>query len=124
MARRPGGFGNAKRYVQWAKKHYGDVMTSERQLILEEEIATTDELVERLRASHHYWDGPSRTWGFRGQANACWPLMPTAFRISWDSFLPVNKISTKSDKLKAQQINEKQAFERFVELADRIDMTP
>ena len=48
-----------------------------------QEIAcsTATEFVERLRITHELWGGqPAWDWGFRGQGNADWDLLPSAFR--------------------------------------------
>ena len=41
---------------------------------------TAEEFVSYVRSSHPLWEGPSRKWGFRGQADTSWRLVPKAFR--------------------------------------------
>src|SRR5262245_58271240 len=39
------------------------------------------EFVERLHITHELWGGqPAWDWGFRGQGNSDWDLLPSAFR--------------------------------------------
>lgn len=96
-------------------------MYSPDELCVSEIVEDVDLLIEIMRPSHEYWDGPGNTWAFRGQSDASWQLWPTAFRNDvWNGFLPPSKISRDQDPLKAQQYNEKNAFQRFIELADRI----
>ena len=43
--------------------------------------STAFEFVSRLRITDDLWGGQlAWDWGFRGQGNADWPLLPSAFR--------------------------------------------
>ena len=49
---------------------------------MQEIVCTTaTEFVERLRITDELWGGqPAWDWGFRGQGDADWDLLPSAFR--------------------------------------------
>lgn len=55
-----------------------------------EEIAfqNAHDFLRYLQLSAPHWgDGPAGTWVFRGQGNADWPLLPSAWRDPWHSLL-------------------------------------
>lgn len=86
----------------------------------EEDIDSAEKFLDCLRPSHPSWSGRSQLWGFRGQSDAIWHLVPSAFREDFQNYLPREKQANDDDKWKAQQRNEFFAFEDFVRLADQI----
>ena len=79
---------------------------------------TALELIELLRRTHERWYGPRELWGFRGQGDACWRLVPSAFRDGWETCLPRRLRSSADEAVVRQQHNEWEAFLRFFRLAD------
>lgn len=43
---------------------------------------TAEDFLSKLAPNSSHWNGDSWKWAYRGQANARWPLVPSAFR--WD----------------------------------------
>ena len=77
------------------------------------------ELLEHLRKSHQLWSGPGK-WGFRGQSDESWALVPKAYRDNWEDWLGSDFRRTPDDPRRAQNSNECEAFLRFLRLADSI----
>ena len=93
-------------------------------------ISDAREFLETLRLSHPIWgntlpgntDWVTReTWGFRGQSNANWSLIPTAFREpTMLGFRPSSASPTKTSY--SQQEQERRALIDFLFFADRIGL--
>ncbi len=55
--------------------------------VIRHEELPPDLLLARFQPDHPDWDGSIDQWIFRGQADATWPLLPTAHRDeSWVDF--------------------------------------
>ena len=81
-------------------------------------VDTALELIELLRGTHNRWRGHREQWGFRGQADSKWRLVPSAFRDGWEASLPKCLRSPAEEAIVRQQHNEWEAFLRFFRLAD------
>ncbi len=81
-------------------------------------VDTALELIELLRGTHNLWRGHREQWGFRGQADSKWRLVPSAFRDGWEACLPKCLRSPAEEAVVRQQHNEWEAFLRFFRLAD------
>jgi len=85
---------------------------------------SASEFLSLLRTSHPLWGGqPSWDWGFRGQGNADWPLLPSAFR-------PGAKLSFADDSVEGpcsdedeQDRREYKLIQHFLYLADRVGLS-
>jgi hypothetical protein len=51
-------------------------------VLRETHFCTAEEFVDALRPRSDIWEGEPRSWIFRGQENADWPLMASALRAS------------------------------------------
>ena len=51
-------------------------------VLRETQFSTAEEFVDALRPRSDIWEGEPRSWSFRGQGNADWPLMASALRAS------------------------------------------
>lgn len=93
-------------------------------------LLSAKDFLDTLRLSHPIWNIslPGNTewinrevWGFRGQANATWSLVPTAFRSSTTlGFRPSSRppVLTSYD----QQNQERRALNDFLFFADRVGL--
>jgi hypothetical protein len=89
---------------------------------------TAAEFIARLRITDDLWGGQQAwDWGFRGQGNAAWPLLPSAFRngtklsyqdetISAPVPVPTNAQSG------SQEYYEYKLIQHFLYLADRVGL--
>lgn len=76
------------------------------------------DLVALLRRTHELWYGPREVWGFRGQGDSTWQLVPSAFREGWETWLPANMVSPSEKPEDAQNQNEWHAYLHFYRLAN------
>ena len=90
------------------------------ELFVVERIEDAEQILELLQMSHPNWSGPSQSWGFRGQSDCAWQLVPSALRPSFKEYLPPSRRSVDATEDRAQNWNEFFAFEDFVKLADQI----
>jgi FRG domain-containing protein len=85
---------------------------------------TAADFVERLRITHELWGGqPAWDWGFRGQGNADWNLLPSAFR---DGTLLSYANATLKAPIKLlgdQHWCEFKLIQHFLYLADRVGLS-
>lgn len=81
-------------------------------------VKNASDLIDLLRPTNRLWAGQNAHWGFRGQSDSTWQLVPRALRVDWQSFLPSKMQSSLSNPMKRQVDNECKAFLRFFELAD------
>lgn len=85
---------------------------------------TADEFISLLRITHELWGGqPSWDWGFRGQANAEWALLPSAFRGGTILSYADEAIKAPVPNLAAQGYREYKLIQHFLYLADRVGLT-
>lgn len=93
-------------------------------------IASAKEFLETLRLSHPTWNIslPGNTnwisreaWGFRGQSNAMWSLVPTAFRPNTTLGFKPNSQSPALASFD-QQHQERRALNDFLFFADRVGL--
>lgn len=92
-------------------------MVGEEQAVQEHTIGSVQELLELLRPSHEFWRGPYKLWGFRGQPDSSWNLVPPAFRPGFGGYVSPDEGETDRE---TQIRNELAAFEEFVFLADEV----
>lgn len=93
-------------------------------------LSSAKDFLDILRLSHPIWNIslPGNTdwvnrevWGFRGQSETVWPLVPTAFRASTTlGFRPSSQPPTY--KTYDQQHQERRALNDFLFFADRIGL--
>lgn len=93
-------------------------------------IPSAEDFLDTLRLSHPIWNIslPGNTnwinrevWGFRGQADATWSLVPTAFRKSTTlGFRPSSQPPTFT--FDSQQHQERRALNDFLFFADRLGL--
>ena len=91
-----------------------------------QEIAcsTATEFVERLRITHELWGGqPAWDWGFRGQGNADWDLLPSAFREGTLLSYANSTYSAPIPSLGEQHWCEFKLIQHFLYLADRVGLS-
>jgi len=82
------------------------------------------EFVERLHITHELWGGqPAWDWGFRGQGNADWDLLPSAFREG--TLLSYANSTSKAPipQLGDQHYSEFKLIQHFLYLADRVGLS-
>jgi FRG domain len=85
---------------------------------------TATEFVERLRITHELWGGqPAWDWGFRGQGNADWALLPSAFRKGTLLSYASSSFSAPIPKLREQHYCEFKLIQHFLYLADRVGLS-
>lgn len=85
---------------------------------------TADEFVSRLRITHELWGGqPSWDWGFRGQGNADWPLLPSAFRPGTKLSYADETITAPRTDIDEQHHLEYKLIQHFLYLADRVGLS-
>lgn len=97
-------------------------MQESEELIEDIRCSSAEDLVSRLRPEHSAWRRVRTSWAFRGQACSHWRLEARAFRAhrdGWDDCLPKRLLARGDVPLHAQLDNERQAFVRFLKLADR-----
>jgi len=87
---------------------------------IREDFEYAEDLLEHLRPSHISWLGKPQIWGFRGQADAAWEMVPSAFRPSFKDHLPLERRVKGEEGWREQNWNELYAFEDFALLADQI----
>lgn len=81
-------------------------------------VKNASDLIDLLRPTNILWAGQNGHWGFRGQSDSTWHLVPRALREDWQSCLPFKTQSSFSHPMERQVDNECKAFLRFFELAD------
>jgi hypothetical protein len=57
-----------------------------KQVIQQELFDSAEAFLDRLSPRHHSWGGDSRTWAFRGHADASWSLVPSVLRSANELF--------------------------------------
>ncbi len=101
---------------------------------VEEKVNTAEEFLEFLRITNPRWISKptdwEASWIFRGQADADWPLIPSAWRNSnLERFTKRHRAkfeerlkdrSTQDLELNLQYFAEVQAIKEFIEFADRL----
>jgi hypothetical protein len=85
---------------------------------------TAAEFIALLRNTNPLWGGqPSWDWGFRGQGNADWPLLPSVFRdgqpLSWAD----EDCTVPAATLDEQCHREYKLIRHFLYLADRVGLS-
>ena len=91
-----------------------------------QEIAcrTATEFVERLRITDELWGGqPAWDWGFRGQGNADWDLLPSAFRHGTPLSYANAMLKAPIELLGEQHWCEFKLIQHFLYLADRVGLS-
>ncbi len=91
-----------------------------------QEIAcrTAAEFVERLRITHELWGRqPAWDWGFRGQGNAEWDLLPSAFRDGTLLSYANSTFRAPISELRHQHWCEFKLIQHFLYLADRVGLS-
>jgi len=83
-------------------------------------LTSIEDFISVLRPSSSHWNGNIRDWIFRGQRDANWHLVPTAFR-------PDTAMSFKYHNIRGIAIHKREQFENelnllldFVEMADSL----
>lgn len=86
--------------------------------------STAQEFIDRLRLTHPHWgDYKYGEVGFRGQRNAAWNLLPSAFRPNViNDFLGYGIELTAPASIVHQCINELVAISQFLVLADSLGL--
>lgn len=92
-------------------------MVGKEQAVQEHTVGSVQELLELLRPSHEFWRGPYKLWGFRGQPDSSWHLVPSAFREGFGGYVSPDEGEPNHE---TQVRNELAAFEEFVFLADEV----
>jgi len=89
---------------------------------------TAAEFVARLRITDDLWGGQQAwDWGFRGQGNAGWPLLPSAFRngtkLSYEDSTVSAPAPVPTDAQSGwQEYYEYKLIQHFLYLADRVGL--
>jgi hypothetical protein len=82
------------------------------------------EFISLLRITHELWGGqPSWDWGFRGQGNAEWPLLPSAFRPGTKLSFADESVTAPCADLREQDRLEYKLIQHFLYLADRVGLS-
>jgi hypothetical protein len=90
----------------------------------ERHCTTALEFISCLRISHELWGGqPSWDWGFRGQGNVDWPLLPAAFRPGVLLSYADDSVRGPLPNLGEQQWREYKLIQHFLYLADRVGLS-
>lgn len=85
---------------------------------------TAAEFLERLRITHELWGGqPAWDWGFRGQGNAEWDLLPSAFRKGTLLSYANARFKAPIRDLATQHWCEFKLIQHFLYLADRVGLS-
>lgn len=92
----------------------------EKEMIETIECESAVELIGRLRPENPDWRGAQSYWGFRGQRDASWKLVPAAFRPDWEQFIHITRRSREGTALRRQLDNELRGFIDFAALADEV----
>jgi FRG domain len=88
------------------------------------ECRTAKEFVERLRITDELWGGqPAWDWGFRGQGNADWELLPSAFRQGTLLSYANAAFTAPIERLDDQHWCEFKLIQHFLYLADRVGLS-
>ena len=83
---------------------------------------TAEDFVKQVRPSNSIWRGPGRKWGFRGQADTYWRLVPKAFREEFPN-CQYRRYPTKSMESAIQHAYlELEMFRDFFRLADSVGL--
>ncbi len=86
------------------------------------ELDSAEDFVAHTRLSHDLWKGPSGRWGFRGQANATWKLVASAFRPDFHDRLYQDYPQRFSEPAVQRAYLELQVFLDFFRLADKVGL--
>jgi hypothetical protein len=82
------------------------------------------EFVSRLRITDELWGGqPAWDWGFRGQGNADWKLLPSAFRPGTPLSYADETIKSPIEAAGEQHFLEYKLIQHFLFLADRVGLS-
>ena len=83
-----------------------------------------DEFLSLLRIAHPLWGGqPSWDWGFRGQGNADWLLLPSAFRPGAALSYADENVKGPMPDIKDQCWLEYKLIQHFLYLGDRVGLS-
>lgn len=89
---------------------------------------TAADFIARLRITDDLWGGQQAwDWGFRGQGNAGWPLLPSAFRsgtkLSYQDSTVTAPVPVPTDAQSGwQELYEYKLIQHFLYLADRVGL--
>jgi FRG domain len=88
------------------------------------ECSTAREFIARLRITDELWGGqPAWDWGFRGQGNADWDLLPSAFRDGNLLSYANSSFKVPMPELGDQHWCEFKLIQHFLYLADRVGLS-
>lgn len=86
--------------------------------------SSATEFLECLRITHDLWGGqPAWDWGFRGQGNADWNLLPSAFREGTLISFANSTYKAPIPNLGEQHWCEFKLIQHFLYLADRVGLS-
>jgi hypothetical protein len=82
------------------------------------------EFISYLRITHDLWGGqPNWDWGFRGQGDAKWPLLPSAFRTGTVLSFADETLKAPLGDDEAQIRQEWKLIQHFLFVADRVGLS-
>lgn len=85
---------------------------------------TAIDFIAHLRIGHELWGGqPNWDWGFRGQGDADWALMPSAFRPGTLLSFADDAVTGPLEDLNDQHWREYKLIQHFLFLADRVGLS-